>query len=219
MLHLGYRLIVASLAVGASVLATGCAPAGDSSEDAREAAAAVVATMTSGGRDHVCIDSRTRGEPLAIFRTMTVAPDPARRPLTWQTPNRFGAAQRLTPSQLIDAEYADNVPVLAEPPLRDAPLGVTDQIQINGLARQLASRTTSSVSLSGIAMPANANVRWWLVNRLDKSCVRTYRLTDPVVMRDVAFISVTSGHWGTTFAVRRTAGRWQTWAQWSDWLY
>jgi hypothetical protein len=219
MSHAHIRTTVTGFVVIACAMTVGCASNGDSSDDARGAAAAVIAAMTSGGRDRICIDNRTRGEPLAIFRSMTVAPDPARRPLTWQAPNRFGAAQDLSAAQLIDAEFAGNVPVLAEPPLRDAALGIEDQLQINALARQLATRTTSSVSLGGLTVPANASVRWWPFNRLSRSCDKTYRLTDPVVIRDVAFVSVTSGHWGTTFAVRRTGGQWQPWAQWSDWLY
>lgn len=199
-------------------IVAGCSAMGDASDDAREIGTAVLA-LVDGQSGPVCIDSVTRGEPLAIFRTMVTAPDPARRPLMWRAPTDVRSGDRLTGRELVNSQFSGLHPVLPEPRSDAPPLAGLDQMQLNALARQLSARDTQRVSLSLPKGTTNTRVRWWGFNRVDGSCKTLVRLSNPVVAGKNGFVSVTSGHWGTTFALRREATGWKVVARWTDWLY
>ncbi len=191
---------------------------GDSSDDAREIGKSVLALVDSRA-GKVCIDSRTRGEPLAIYRTMTLAPDPARRPLVWRPPTAIGSGDQLTGRELVNSQFSGLHPVLPEPSADVPPLPAMEQMQLNALARQLSARETRRVSLDMPAKSTKARIRWWAINRFDQSCTILVRLSNPVIAGNNGFVSVVSGHWGATFAMRRTGKDWKVVARWTDWLY
>lgn len=199
-------------------LAGGCSASGAGADDAGSVAAAVAALVgpTVPG---ACVDSRTSGESLQIFKTMALAPDPARRPLQWHAPATLGSGGRFSAGQLINAEFADEHSVIPEPQQASAPLPVLDQAQLTAYAIQLSSAPVSRHVVVRLPPRSAARTGWWLANRFSSSCAQRFTLTDPVIARDIAFVSVTSGHWGTTYAVRREQGAWRPVAQWSNWLY
>ncbi len=196
----------------------GCSAFGDTSDDARQIGKSVLALIDQRA-GKVCIDSRTRGEPLAIFRTMIVAPDPARRPLMWRPPTSVGSGDQLTGRELINSQFSGLHPILPEPSSDVPPLPAIEQMQLNALARQLSVRETQRVSLDKPDEAPTAKLRWWAINRFDRSCKTLVRLSNPVIAGNNGFVSVVSGHWGATFALRRTGKDWQVVARWTDWLY
>lgn len=205
-------------AIGVALLAAGCSRQGVSDE-ARVVGTTLAALIDNSGESY-CVDSRTRGEPLAIFRTMIVAPDPARRPLAWRPPTKVDHGDRLTGREIVNSQFSGIHPVLPEPGQEATALAPMEQFTLNQLARQLArDRSTRSISMSGAKTSEALRVRWWGFNRADASCRRLLTVSNPIVSNDTAFISVTSGHWGTTYALRRLGGNWRPVAQWADWLY
>ncbi len=213
------RLLFRATSCFLAVFASGCGALGGESEDVRAVSREVVA-LIGGDKTIVCIDSGTRGAPLAVFRTMSSAPDPARRPLAWHAPTMLQSSQRFSGKQLLNAEFADVHPVIAKPGDQVGQLATLDQIQLNALASQMANDNyTRSAGLSGVVSRPNVKVRWWPINRFDRSCQRLYTVSDLAIANDTAFVSVTSGHWGTTYALRRVGSAWRPAAQWSTWLY
>lgn len=180
---------------------------------------AVLKTLTADGKS-VCIDRATSGEPLAIFRTMASAPDPARRPLAWFPPNPLRSDQNLSVGRLVDDEFTDQRTVLARPKVGRQPLPLTEQRRLDAAATKLSyAQVDRDAVVTDAASVPKAHARWWVLNRLDSSCTTVYTASPPVIVGDMAFVSVLGNHWGTTYAVEKRAGVWSTTAQWSNWLY
>lgn len=205
------------LAMSVATVLGGCSAAPDN--EPNRIIAPVLAQLTAGQRP-ICVDSRTRGEPLAIFRTMIVAPAPSRRSLGWHKPGVLLPERTIGARALVENELSDSrtrLP-LAE---TDVPfLSMVDQLRFNGLAREaMSAGSMASTNIRAVPQAPLALVRWWPRNRFDASCGETYTISKPVVIRNFAFVSVTAGHQGTTYALESNAGRWTPVAQWANWLY
>lgn len=195
----------------------GCASA--PADDAERINALLLQVLTSRG-ERICVDSKTYGEPLAVFRAMLPAPDPARRPLGWHPPGPLREGPSLTGRQLAAQELRGERIVLPERAQTKDQLPAVEQVQLNGAARE-ASLMAPQTGVGLRASPAapRATVRWWPLNRLDRSCGPVHTVSKPVVFRDLAFVSVTAGHQGTTYAFREVGPAWRPIAKWSTWLY
>ncbi|MEG3174722.1 hypothetical protein U1872_00655 [Sphingomonas sp. RB3P16] len=175
--------------------------------------------LTADGKP-VCIDGRTRGKPLAIFRTMMVAPDPARGRLEWFAPQPLRPEGMLSAQQLFDDQIRADHIVLNKPQQAARTLSNALQGQLNSAAAQLSlDQDETRVTISETAAAPLAKSRWWIRNRVDTACSPIYTASNPVVAKNVAFVSVTAGHWGTTYAFHKQAAGWSPVAQWTNWLY
>lgn len=210
----GRRLVLLAL-TGALA---GCG-APEPQDDARRISDSLLRLLTSDGR-RICVDGRTYGEPLAIFRTMLPAPDPAKRPLGWFPPRPLETGVSLKAGQLADVELGGEQVVLPE---REQPrdrLPVVQQVQLNSLAADGAlMEPHTSARLTPSPAAPRARVRWWPLNRFDGKCGPVYTFSKPLVFRGSAFVTVTAGHRGSTYAFGRRGGDWTPIAKWSTWLY
>ncbi|WP_174284550.1 hypothetical protein [Sphingomonas bacterium] len=203
----------------AAVLAgtVSCSNASDMSNDQR-INDALLRTLTSKNAA-ICVDSGTYGEPLAIFRTMLVAPYPVRRMLHWSTPDPLRVGRSLSDRELVDDELREGHSMLPEA-AQDRPLPLTAQGQLNALA-QMASLvgSESGVRLHDTPAVPLAHVRWWPLNRLGSRCDAVHTVSAPVIKGDIAFLTVTAAHQGTIYAFHKVGTEWTTIAKWSNWLY
>jgi hypothetical protein len=198
---------------------TSCGVSSPVRSDAEQVSQALLKTLTADG-ETICVDSTTQGEPLAIFRTMLTAPDPARRPLEWHEPGPLNAGREVTGRQLVAAEFRGEHLQLPEYGTAENALPALLQMRLNALARAVAFIPSDApTSVKGNAEVPNARVRWWVSNRLDRSCGPIYTLSKPIVVRDVAFVSVMAGHEGTIYALRKADRVWAPLAKWTNWLY
>jgi hypothetical protein len=198
---------------------TSCGVSSPLHTDAEQVTQSLLKTLTADGAT-ICVDSTTQGEPLAIFRTMLTAPDPARRPLAWHEPGPLNAGKEVTGRQLVASEFRGEHIELPEYGTAENVLPPLLQLRLNALARAVSfipSDAPTSVKASGDV--PKARVRWWVSNRLDRSCGPIYTLSKPIVVRDVAFVSVMAGHEGTIYALRKTNKTWAPLAKWTNWLY
>ena len=94
------------------------------------------------------------------------------------------------------------------------------QSQINAAATRLSLyKTKDHIAVDSWSKAPLARVRWWIRNRIDSGCSPVYTVSNPVVAKNVAFVSVTAGHAGTTYAFRKQAQAWTPIGQWTDWIY
>lgn len=187
--------------------------------DERRINTLLLQVLTSDGKG-ICVDSGTYGEPLAIFRAMLPAPEPARRPLAWSKPAPLTPGRNLTGQELVGSELKGQQVVLPERPSGKDRLSVIEQIQLNDWARQASFASTyPAVSLADTPEAPRARVRWWGWNRLDSSCRPIYTVSKPVIFQNMAFVSVTAAHQGSTYAFRKAGAAWAPHAKWSNWLY
>ncbi|WP_425228634.1 hypothetical protein [Sphingomonas sp.] len=187
--------------------------------DERQINTLLLKVLTADGRN-ICVDSGARGEPLAIYRDMLPAPEPARRPLGWTAPRPLDPGRNLSGRDLIGSELQGEHVVLPERPSLQGQLSVVDQGQLNGYANRASLLETSRpVRLAETADAPHARVRWWGWNRLTSSCHPVYTVSRTIIVDNVAFVSVTAAHQGSTYAFRRTGTAWAPYAKWSTWLY
>lgn len=211
------RNAIALAMMGAGI--GGCQADAGERDDNRQISAGLFRVLTSQGKA-ICVDAATHGEPLAIFRSMIPAPDPARRPLIWSRPAPLENGRTLTGRELVDDEFGDGRLVLPERTSASGVLSVTAQVQLNALARTASMMSSdSSARLNPAPDAPLAKVRWWIRNRFDANCGPPYTVSKPIIMRDVAFVSVTAGHRGSTYAFHKVKAVWQPVAKWSTWLY
>lgn len=215
----GRKAAALAPALAALLALPGCGSGPAGGDDAARINQALLRTLTSGG-ERICVDGKAYGEPLAIFRTMLPAPDPARRPLGWHPPSPLREGPSLTGRQLADAEFRGERIVLPERAQGKDKLPQIQQVQLNGIAKEASlMRPLQDVGLDRSPAAPLAKVRWWVLNRLDRSCGPVHTVSKPVIYRDMAFVSVTAGHQGTTYAFRNAASAWTPVAKWSTWLY
>jgi hypothetical protein len=209
---------VGMMMLGALALA-GCAqrPLDDDGKIVRATLALLVTGRPAGEAD-LCIDNRTRGEPLAIFRTMRAAS--IDHDLRWHQPTPLHAIPRVTGRALFEDAIGKNNLRIQEPPTVGAVLPATDQRRLDTAATTLSILGESNnVSFGADAAATGAAPRWWLLNRLHSGCERTYVLSRIVRNADTGFVTVSADHWATTYAVGRAGGDWRVTAQWDRWLY
>lgn len=214
------RAIAPVVAIAGGLMLGGCDVAAQAPlDDTTQVMQSLLALLTADGKP-VCLDGRTRGKPLAIFQTMMVAPDPARRRLAWYAPQPLRPQGMLTGRQLFDDQIRDDHVILGKPQQSARPLSNALQGQLNSAAGQLAlDQAESRVSIGASPAAPLATINWWVRNRFDTECAPIYTVSDPVVAKNVAFVSVTAGHWGTTYAFHKQAAAWSPVAQWTNWLY
>lgn len=214
----GLKLTASASAFGALALA-GCQAGADARDDAGLINAQLLKLLTSDGRS-ICVDGKTVGEPLAIFRTMLPAPDPARRPLGWHVPSPLDIGPSLRVGRLANQELRGERIVLPEREQTKDFLPAVEQVQLNGLAREASVMTPDSgVGVENTPEAPRAAVRWWPLNRLRSGCGPIYTVSKPVTFRGHGFVTVTAGHRGTTYVFRKTGDAWAPYAKWSTWLY
>lgn len=207
------------LAITAAVAVAGCSAIATPDNDRDRIFEQLAQVLTSDGKT-ACIDSTTRGEPLAIFRTMMVAPDPARRPLAWSVPGPLRPPQGLSSKQMFDDEFRSGRVLLTEPGGKSNALPAIEQAQYNTAARALSAfQTESHLTVPDFRSAPLARSRWWPFNRFSPGCHPYFTVSDIIMGKDIAFVSVTGGHWGTTYAFRKQAEAWTPAAQWTNWLY
>ncbi|WP_375401956.1 hypothetical protein [uncultured Sphingomonas sp.] len=196
-----------------------CSVAPGPRDDVQRINDSLLALLTSDGR-RICVDAKTYGEPLGIFRTMLPAPDPAKRPLGWFPPRPLEFGPSLGARQLVDVELRGERVVLPERSQPRDRLPVTRQVQLNSLAADGALMTPhGSTSFRSNPAAPRATVRWWPLNRFDSKCGPVYTFSKPVVFRGAAFVTVTAGHRGSTYAFSESGAGWAPVAKWSTWLY
>lgn len=207
------------LSVAMMIGLTSCGVSSPLVGDAEQVTGSLLKILTANG-EAICVDSTTQGEPLAIFRTMLTAPDPARRPLAWHQPGPLNAGREVTGRQLVAAEFRGQHIQLPEYGTTEDVLPPLLQMRLNALARAVAFLPSDApTSVKGSADVPKARVRWWVLNRFDRSCGPIYTLSKPVLVRDAAFVSVMAGHEGTIYAMRKADGVWTPLAKWTNWLY
>lgn len=179
----------------------------------------LVSLLTADGAA-ACIDSRTRGEPLAIFRSMMAAPEPSRRLLSWFAPQPLRPTGMPAEHNALDDQIGSGRGVVATPQQSSRPLSNLLQGQLDAAARQLSLyRDEDRISVPESRSAPRATVRWWVRNRLDRACTPAYTASNPVVAGNLAFVSVTVGHQGTTYAFRKHLSAWSPVGQWTNWIY
>lgn len=211
-------MLVGALALG------GCGAGATALDDNEQIVRATLGVLTADGKP-ICVDERTRGQPLAVFRTMSEAPRASRTPLGWHPPGplrspaepRAGGIWR----QEMRRGRPDHAQVrLGEPGNRDATdLPPLEQMRLNGRALALSSATSETVTIGSNWNVPGVTARWAPRNWIARDCDPRYVLTNPIHAGTIGFVTVTAGHWGTTYALEKTAGRWRPAAQWSTWLY
>lgn len=193
------------------------APAGDDAAIVR-ATLALLVSERSPGAPALCVDSRPRGEPLAIYRTMRINSEPDER--EWRTPVPLRGEPKVGGRQLFDDATDREKLRIPEPDDEADPLPRDEQARLEAAARALSQDGQSTgFNLDGSLAPAGMKVRWWLMNRVAGGCDRTVVLSRLVHDARTGFITVTLDHWGTTYALQRAGAGWQVVAQWDSWLY
>lgn len=206
------------LALGV-VLLSGCAPRTlDDEGRIVRATLGILASNRPASAPPLCIDNRTRGEPLAIFRTMRAAN--TEHDLRWRTPAALQARPKVSGRDLFEDAIGRNKLRIEEPQSIGAILPATEQRRLDATATAMAIVGDSGSATFGEAAAApGTRPRWWLANRIAGGCDRIYVLSRIVRDARVAFVTVTADHWGTTYAVERRGDAWQVTAQWDSWLY
>lgn len=206
------------IAPAAALLLAGCGtlPAGDDAAIVR-ATLNLLASGRSPDAPPLCVDSRPRGEPLAIFRTMRLNSEPDEH--EWREPRPLTVEPRVTGRELFnDATDRDKLRI-QEPDDDAEPLPREEQQRLDARARALSVEGQSTgFALDDDLAPPRMAVRWWLLNRL-RGCERTAVLSRIVHDRQTAFVTVMIDHWGTTYALERSGKDWRMAAQWDSWLY
>ena len=214
------RASLACTVLAIAAVASGCSA--DNGAPASEAEKLVRATLQTLATDHrpICVENRTNGKPLAIFATMTATPAPAQRVVGWHAIAPLGSGPTMSNTQIYRDTFDRHVSRLAEPGNPARPLGLLAQQKLNAAARSLAlTGEPVEVYLGNGLGVAGVDARWWPLLRLSSKCPIAFTLSNPVLAKDIGYITVQSGHWGTTYALQPRDGTWVPVAQWSNWLY
>jgi hypothetical protein len=203
----------------ATVALTGCtAPALDDRGKIVRATLRVLAEDRAVAAAPLCVDDRTRGEPLAIFRTMRARGND--HDLRWRHPAPLHASQHVSNRALFEDAIGRNRLRIAEPRSTEAVLPAADQRRLDGVATNLAiAGPSEAITIGSTAAAPGIAPRWWLINRARGDCARTYVLSRVVDNGRTGFVTVTADHWGTTYAVEREGADWRVVAKWNSWLY
>ncbi len=205
------------LAVPALLSACTAPPVGDDAAIVR-ATLALLGSGRSPGAPALCVDSRPRGEPLAIYRTMRLNSEPDER--EWRTPVPLRGEPKVAGRQLFDDATDREKLRIREPDDEAEALPRERQAALEASARALSvDGQSAGFTLDDTLAPPTMTVRWWLMNRVAGGCERTIVLSRLVHDARTGFITVTLDHWGTTYALERVGNEWRVGAQWDSWLY
>lgn len=195
------------------------APSAPANSDVDLVLHALVATLTADGKP-VCIDRATRGDSLAVFRSMLSAPPASRRSLGWYLPQPLRPPAAPSVKDVFNDAFRDDRILISRPQQAGGPLSFLLQRQLNTAAAKLSLiQESSPVALNPWNGAPLAQPRWWVLNRFSLRCSPVYTVTNPIVAKNVAFVSVKAGHWGATYAFVKQEREWKTIGQWSNWLY
>lgn len=207
------------VSVGISALVSCSAAAPSGASDQTLVMQSLLTVLTKDGKG-VCLDSETHGEPLGVFRTMMTAPASTRLSLSWFEPGPLRPQNDLSDGQIFGEQIGAERVVITAPGQSGEKLPLQLQGQLNGVAAQLSLY----MDVNEVAVPSSPTAplaisRWWIRNRFDSKCSPVYTVSNPVVAKNVAFVSVKAGHWGTTYAFQKRSAAWAPIAQWSNWIY
>lgn len=187
-------------------------------DDGQKIVRATLQILASDGKA-LCVDRQTSGRPLAIYAAMRVAPSPSRRPLKWHVPQPLVPPGKLSNAQLYRDSLGSETAHLQDPGTAGATLSGIEQGKLDASATALAARPAMpAVTVSSRWVPG-VEARWWLLNRVSRSCSPIYTLSDPVWSDSLGYVTVLTEHWGTTYAFSRTSVGWKPVGQWTNWLY
>ena len=178
------------------------------------------ALALQAGRDReVCVDSAAKGRPLAVFVTMMNHRPVGLAAPAWYEPAPLVEAAATTASKG-PGERRDAGKMIGSLANRTGVLPADAQAALNGAATVLARQATSNrVEIFNSPAWPRIHARWWVLNRLSRSCRPVFALSTPVVSKGVGFISVKTDRTGTTYAFSRQGDNWIPRAQWTNWLY
>lgn len=213
MVRIGFAL---SLLVSLSSCGAPSAPA---NSDVNLVLQALATTLTADGKP-ACIDGGTHGDSLAVFHSMLSAPPASRQSLTWYQPQPLRPPAAPSVTQVFNDTFRDDRILIFRPQQNGAPLPFLLQRQLNFAATRLSLvQGSDSIALNPWNNAPLAQPRWWVVNRLSSQCSSVYTVMNPLVAKNLAFVSVKAGHWGVTYAFLKQDGKWKTIGQWGSWLY
>lgn len=200
-------------------LASCSTPNAPANSDTSEVLHALSATLTADNKA-VCIDGSTRGDSLAVFRAMLSAPPASRRPLAWHQPQPLRPPASPSSWRIFNDEIRDDRILIPRPQQMGAPLPFLLQRQLDYAANRLSLvQESEEFSISPWTGAPLAQPRWWIANRLSRDCSPAFTIMNPIVAKNVAFVSVKAGHWGTTYAFAKQDAKWKAIGQWTNWLY
>lgn len=204
-----------------AALVTGCSSSAPTLNDSEKIVRSVLAFLTSDG-SRICVDQRTRENPLAVYREMALAPLPARQMLGWSAPRPLWPEAELKSAAFVRSEIAGEKISLAQPSFQAARFPGQQQMIFDGAAMRLvrgAAQDQNDVSIDSSWAPHGVSPRWWVANRFRSDCSPHYTISNVLRGREMAFVTVHSEHWGTLYAVVPQKGQWKIAAEWSRWLY
>ena len=205
-----------SVVLAAAVLG-GCEPQPSLTNEDR-IVRATLRVLVSDGKP-VCVEDRTRGAPLAVYKAMIDAPPESRRPLGWRQPGPLRPPATLSDEQIYRDQIEGQPATLEEPGADRARLPFQDQTRFDAAARRLAFADPASPNRVDADWVPGVTTRWWLANSLWSRCESPYTLSNPVWAGRMGFVTVSANHWATTYALAPDARDWRVIAQWSVWLY
>lgn len=207
-------------AIGVLFSLVGCsAPNAPANSDTSQVLHALSATLTADNKP-VCIDGATSGDSLAVFRAMISAPPASRQPLAWHQPQPLRPPTSPSGWRVFNDEIRDDRILIPRPQQMGGPLPFLLQRQLDFAANKLSLvQGSEAFAISKWAGAPLARPRWWIANRLSPDCSPVFTIMNPVVAKNLAFVSVKAGHWGTTYAFAKQGARWKVIGQWTNWLY
>ncbi len=179
---------------------------------------ATLRVLASDGQD-VCVDRRTRGAPLAVFRAMDGAPPASRRPLAWRAPQPLRPPAGLSGKELFRDQIQDQRTYLRQPDVGPEALSYNEQRSLDLAARRLSLALPAPSTVVESGSVPGTTTRWWLFNKFAPGCVPNFTLSNPVWDAGVGFVTASADHWATTYAIQPRGNDWVATAQWSVWLY
>lgn len=175
--------------------------------------------MLSGNGAPLCVDARTVGRPLAVFRSITLNPPRGSRPPDWYVPDLLKPPPPVPSGVLVRSARGDGTVQIDQPTNATAPLPPRVQARLNRAANSLSLQAADQTVTILPSWKSGIKARWWLRNRISRHCSPNYQISNPVTAANIGYVSVKGEHWGTTYAFARRESGWVATAQWRNWLY
>lgn len=197
----------------------GCTGTDKSPVDSDEKLIQAALTMLDGQGEPLCVDAKTVGHPLSVFRASASNASRTVAPRTWFAPARFSPPRGLSTTDIYRGGQADDTVHLDQPTNTGPELGERDRLMLDRAASSLSMNEANRSITIWPSWQAGMKARWWLRNRVSRHCTPNYHLSNPVRSNDIGFVTITANHWGTTYAFKRKGADWVVTAQLSNWLY
>lgn len=214
-----HRLRVLVALAGAAV--TSCTRPPTSEE---ERIVAAVTRLIAAPAALTCVDRRTGGNALEIWRDARLVVLASGRRLGWSVP------QPLRPPMSVErgVETADGRRMRVAEPLSRAPAlprAVEQRVEVAARRLVLADPDGPVTIPSGPGISS----RWWVMHRLRRECPYAFHLSNPAWSGPIgagaakpgtiAFVAVDANHWATIYALERRVSGWYPLARWTPWMY